>query len=345
MPEIREAIEAAFEEIEGEEKGAETAKVDLPEPKVEPELEETPEKVEKEAVKPAPTLPKPEKTVAAPTAEQVRGPSSWKPAMREKFGALPAEIQAEIQRREAEISNGMREASESRRFHREAMEVISPYMAAIQSEGGTPITAIKSLLGTAYLLRNGQPHQKATMLADIIVQYGIPVEILDQALTAKIEGRQMPNDPMMSALQRELAPVRQFMQQIQHHSQATSSQAERVVAQTVDQFAQNPKNEFWEDVKETVADFLEVAATRGQQMTLQQAYDKAIMLHPEISEVVSQRKLATTANKRHTIANKAKAAGASIGTDSSPSPAQPVGKSKDIRGAVEAAFDKHMNDD
>jgi hypothetical protein len=349
MPSIRESIEAALEEV-GEDDQAEGAVVAPTEKVAKPpvEIKETP--TEETPAKPPvekserPARPTERQPVEIP-AQNVKAPISWRPAVREKFGSLPAEVQAEVMRREHEINNGMREASEARKFHREAMDAVSPYLAAIQAEGGTPITAMKSLLGTAYMLRTGQPQQKAQMVADMILQFNIPIETLDQAITARIQGRQMPNDPMMSALQRELAPVRQFMSQIQNGVQQSSQRTEQEITQTVEQFASNPQNEFWEDVKDTVADFLEVAATRGQQMTLQQAYDKAIMLHPEISEVVSQRKLTKTASKRHSAAVKAAKAGASIGTDSSPAPTPPSGRGKSVRSAVEAAYDKHMSDE
>ena len=43
-----------------------------------------------------------------------------------------------------------------------------------------------------------------------------------------------------------------------------------------------------ETIVQDYADLMDMAASRGQNMTLQQAYDKSIQLHPEITQVISE---------------------------------------------------------
>ena len=55
--------------------------------------------------------------------------------------------------------------------------------------------------------------------------------------------------------------------------------------------------EFAADVRLDMADLMDLAAARNQPMTLQEAYDKACMIQPQVSNVVTQRQRAEAAKK------------------------------------------------
>lgn len=62
-----------------------------------------------DAAPPSPAQP-------SPAAADLRAPSSWKPAAREKWAALPPEIQQEVVRVDREIRQTMQETAAVRRF-------------------------------------------------------------------------------------------------------------------------------------------------------------------------------------------------------------------------------------
>ena len=238
----------------------------------------------------------------APTEEATqlaksRAPSSWRPALREKWTALPAEVQAEVLKREREIGQGFNEIGEIKKFRDSFLQTINPYQNIFQAEGGQPMQTITNLLQTAGVLYNGAPMQKAQTVAQMIKSFGIDVRMLDELLSGQPPtqgqgqgtGGGMNGGPDISrlvqnAVQSALAPV------LRGQQEAAQREEEDAVS-AIDQFAQDPKNEFFEDVKDEMADLLEMAAKRGQKMDLSTAYNRAILAHSDIADIVSQRKL------------------------------------------------------
>ena len=58
---------------------------------------------------------------------------------------------------------------------------------------------------------------------------------------------------------------------------------------TIQQFANDPANEFYSDVSAQMADLLDMAGNRGQNMSLEDAYKMACNAHPQISEIMKRR--------------------------------------------------------
>ena len=127
-----------------------------------------------------------------PKTEQpaLRPPNSWKPSIREKWGTLPREVQQEVIRREREASSALTQSDEARKGWNEFKETLAPYQAHIAADGAKPMEAVKSLFDTAMALRVGTPQRKAQLVASMIQNYGIPVEMLAQALDGQAPQQQ-----------------------------------------------------------------------------------------------------------------------------------------------------------
>lgn len=264
-------------------------------------------------------------------------PVSWKPAVREHWAKLPLEVRAEVARREAEIQRGLATAAEARNFREEFNEVVRPFEGIIRSQNSTPIAAVRNLMTTAAALTMGSPIQKANVIAEILQNYGVDIQVLDQVLS----GKAPKNDPGSNAadiearvrnlVAQELAPVRNMVSA--RHQEQTRIADEQVV-----DFA--TKNEFADDLADDMADLLESAAKRGRKMTMQQAYDAAARSHPEIGplyEKVLAARAAQTTNGRAEAARRAASSVRPGGPSSGGEPAKPT----DLRGAISAAFDQH----
>lgn len=76
-------------------------------------------------------------------------------------------------------------------------------------------------------------------------------------------------------------------------TQQAQQQAQQRVTETanneVDAFSKDAKNEFYRDVREDMADLLDLAAKRGYEMTLKDAYDRACAARPDIAGVIAAR--------------------------------------------------------
>lgn len=262
--------------------------------------------------------------VAAP-AQPVRAPGSWTPEARETFAALPPVAQREIMRREREISDTMQRTVEARRFHEEVTRTLAPYDAMIRAEGSNPTQAISSLMQTAAALRTGSPAYKAQLVAKMIADFAIPIDVLDQAILATqrpgstgAPGPGAPPPELQQMLAQQLAPIQQFMQQFQQNQQQTQQQQLQQATQSLEEFANDPANEFVYDVGQDMADLLELAAKRGQVLTLQDAYRRATLAHPSISQILENRRATQGATQQTAAARRAKNAAASVSSVSAP---------------------------
>ncbi len=278
-------------------------------------------------------------------AAGLRPPYGWKPAIREEYwNELPEAVQREVLRREVDIAKGMEIAAEARRFKEEFERHVEPYKAEIASRGVTAMDAFDNYLSTAYKLRHAPPQEKAALVGGLIHQYGIDIGMLDQVLTQQIETGGVPGgapqgDPNINAaVQQAMAPFNQFMQQYQNQQLQSAEQTQHEVQEEVRVFRENPTNEFYEDVREDMANLLEAASMRNQVMTLQEAYDRAILLRPDIAEIVAQRKLQTQAQARDKAAKAAQAKAVGV-VGTSPDTVGRSAQPQSLRGAIEAAID------
>lgn len=231
-----------------------------------------------------------------------KAPVSWSPAEREHWDSISPEAKAAVLRREAEITRGLNESAAARRFGGEFYNIIKPFEHLIRSSGVTPLQAVDNLVKTAGVLQTGTDIQKAQTVANICAAYNINLQMLDQVLSGQqpkpgANGGQ-PNVDLNRVLEERLRPVNEFIREVRGGRAAADQALMEETSHEAEEFAANPANEFFEDLRGDIADLLDLAANRGRTMTLQQAYDLAASQHPEISQVVNQRKEAAAVAER-----------------------------------------------
>jgi flagellar biosynthesis/type III secretory pathway chaperone len=257
----------------------------------------------------------------------VRAPESWKPVAREHWAKLPAEVQQEVARREKEITQTLQQTAQQRKLAEHFTESVRPFEAMIRAENRDPVTAASELFATAAMLRMGSPVQKAQLVANMVKNFGIPIDALDAALV----GEQIPDEDSKLArlIDQRLQPVNQFINEVQTLKQRRTETVSTEVQTEIEAFANDPANEFFADLRDTMADLMEVASKNGRRLTLRDAYDRAVLLTPDVKAVVDSRKAATVAKKKE----------ASASLPQTPPPQGGTGKeAATLRADIENAF-------
>jgi len=278
---------------------------------------------------------------SGPKQQQDRAPASWRPEVREHWGKLPPDVRAEVARREQEVQRTLQETSEARKVAEAYSRAFAPYEAYIRAENATPIQAIDNLMATAVKLRTGTGPELAQLVAGMVKQFGVGrfgqsfIEQLDAALAGQVPQVDQQQMQLQQAVQQQLAPVQQFMSQFQ---QAQAMQQQQLASQAstqVESFLE--RAEFGQDVREEMADLMEVAQRRGRELSLQDAYRQACLANPRVRSVLQQRAKANQAQQGNSAAQRARAAAVSV--SGAPALAAPAGGQPDsVRSAIEQAI-------
>lgn len=273
--------------------------------------------------------------------EAVPPPVGWKAGVREHWKDLPKDVKEYIHQREREFHQGIQRSSEMAQYAQRLNQAIEPMRPFFRANGLDDERGLQSVMQTAGMLMGGSGPQKVQAVTNLIQQYGIDLQMLDQSLAqvygAAPSGEQGQQDPTANPqfkqmLEQELAPFRQFMGQLSQATQRRQQQDSQRYLGEVQQFAQSPENEFYYDVRADMADLLDLAANRGVNMTMQEAYERACYANPEIRQVLEQRKQREAASER--AVQNSSVAGSPEGLDDMPDP-------DDLHGTIAHAWNQH----
>lgn len=278
---------------------------------------------------------------SGPKSQGERAPASWRPETREHWASLPEAVRSEVARREAEVTKTLQETAEVRKHAEAFARTIAPYEAYIRAENSNPIQAIDHMMATAVKLRTSTGPELANMLAGLVQQFGTGrfgpnfVEMLDGALAGNTPQIDHTQQQIQNVLQQQLAPVQQFMSQFQQAQVMQQQQLADRASQEVMSFLK--QTEFGNDVKQEMADLMEVAQRRGQDLSLQDAYRQACMMNTAVRSALQNRANAKSAQTQADIAQRARSAAVSVSSSGAPMGAPKV-QSDNVRDAIEAAI-------
>ena len=249
-----------------------------------------------------------------------QAPSSWKKDISEKWSELPPEVRAEIHRRESDYHKGIEQYKQAAEQAEYLQQAIAPYMQNIQASGVPPAQALQHLLGVEHTLRNGTAEQKTKLIAEIARDYGVNLEDITPA---------PPLDPQVQQLIQQNRHLQQFQQTVQQQQQSA-------VKSEIERFRDNPENVHFEEVREDMAVLLET----GRAANLQDAYDMAVWMRPEIRQtlVQTQRAEAEKRAAEQQRKQRAKTAAGSV-KGSANSKATSVSSNASLRDTLTAALD------
>lgn len=229
--------------------------------------------------------------------EHARAPHGWSVAAKAAYGELPETVKEAIAKREEEVSQGFARYGGLKQY------------AEIAERNGTTLA---QAVNDYAKIEDGLRRDFVSGIDAINARFGInPVQFI-QAYAARHgvdftgqqtaqAGYQPPHVDPDAIIQRATAALEEKF-------------AVRESQSAIEQFKNDPQNQYFENVREDMAVLLQ----SGKAKNLQEAYDRACWMHPEIRAILlkSQNTNATPANVA--AVQKAKAASKAVGGAPSP---------------------------
>jgi hypothetical protein len=308
---------------------------------------EAPSQAGKEPAAKAPAEEPAKKEITpAPEPEEVKfsvekPPQSWRAAQKAQWTALPLDVRTEVMRREKEITRTLGETANARSFANQFAAAVQPFQARIQAAGINPLQAVNELLRADWTLSTAPPTQRAQFMAKLIKDYGVDVRELDAALAGK-PGADPVSATVEQLVNQRLAPMQQWIAQQEQLRIQGEQQQNGQISQTIEQMAEDPKYPHFEDLREEMADIIDLSAKRGVYLSLDSAYSRAVAMNPEVSKQVATQQATeaakTAAAQKNAAAQKALGASVSVGGAPGGLPSGAPG-ADDRRATIAAAFD------
>ena len=219
-----------------------------------------------------------------------RPPASWKKDYHEAWATADDRLKEYAYQREEQMKAGIEPLKAKAQFADEINEVVQPYMQTIQGLGIDAPKAVKALLEADHALRYSTPEQKLQLFGRLAQQYGVN---LGQMANLP---QQVAVDPTVYALQNELNSVRG---EVNNWKQQQEQAQNSALLGEINQFSQ--KAEHFEEARPVMIQLLQ----SGVATDLQDAYDKAVRLDPNLFETIQQSKQAEVDAQKRAAANKA----------------------------------------
>lgn len=226
---------------------------------------------------------KPAEQNADPAAESPsRAPGGWSVASKAEWDKLPEAVRADIAKREHEVNEGFKQYS--------GLKDVIPYQQHYAQQGSSVKQAldsytaldsafVKNPVGTVAFMAEQRGVNPVHMAYAILQQAGI--QIPDQQGQPQAHQQQVFKDPRVDQILRA--------QEEERRNRELAEQQQ--VSQTIEQFAADPKNTFFENVKVTMGHLINT----GEASDLADAYEKACLLNPEIRPLLIKQQAAAQA--------------------------------------------------
>lgn len=288
-----------------------------------------------------------------PASKPIGGPPpGWSAESKAKFAELPPSIQADVLKREKEVSDGFRQVSERIRPLMAVEEIIAPRREFFAQHGFQNDAQVINHLMSYSDAMDRDPTGTIKVLADA---YRVDLGKLFGANPAQAGQEEGEIPPAVAELRQRNAILEQRLQSIegsltvqQRRSEAERAHQERLQSESivseVSTFSADKPH--FQKVRPLMGALLQSGAAKG----LEDAYQMAVFADPETRVAVQAeedaKRRAGEEMKKRQAAEKAKAAAVSIrqGAAPSPAPATITGTGNayrdDVKADVLAAFKK-----
>jgi hypothetical protein len=239
---------------------------------------------------------------AAPAAPDpwAKAPDSWKKELRENWGKMDPAYQRYVHEREQQMKAGVEPLLPKAELADKITQAAEPYMNTIRGLGLELPQAVAGLMKVDHDLRTLPYDQKLAVLNHVALGYGID-------LSGQMQNARQAYDPGVQAMQNELLAIKG---QFSSFTQQQEAAQNRAAQDEIQRFAKTA--EHFDEAKPVMVQLLQSGMADG----IEDAYDKAIRLSPDLFDKIQSAKQATAdAEKRKTAdeaAKRAKAAAVSV---------------------------------
>lgn len=260
-----------------------------------------------------------------------RPPASWKKDYHEVWQTADDKLKQYAWQRESEMKAGVEPLLTKAQFADQMQEVLNPYMNTIQGLGIDAPKAVKALMEADHALRYSNPQEKRQYFARLAQSYGVNLNDMGNDLP-----QQVHVDPTIYALQNELNNVRG---EVMGWKQQQEQQQNQALLGEINNFSQ--KAEHFEEARPAMIQLLQ----SGMASNLDDAYEKAIRLNPELFDAVQNGRQAEVEAAKRSAANTAakRARAAAVSVKGSTPGAVTNTKAQDRRSLLAEQFD-NMSD-
>lgn len=286
-------------------------------------------------------------------------PTSWGVKAKASWANLPAEVRAEIGKREGEVQQGLRALQD--------YKGLEGYSQTLKGMGGSVKQAMDHYVAVDRLLNQdlagglaivAESYNKdrgaiGRMFADLAARYGGTV-------TPQPGQQQVDeSDPLAAALKPFLQPlltqINDLKSQHSQRGEADRNAQVQSLATEIQRFAADPNNVYFENVQPAIAQLFAsgmVPNSGNPAKDLKAAYDMAIRLNPEIQEALIEKRtaerLAAERQKEQEKVAKARQASRSVGGSRTPGltykqDAPKANGHDDVEADVRAAYAAHAS--
>lgn len=207
-------------------------------------------------------------------------PASWSAAAKAKFATLDPEVQQEVLKRERDVEQGFAQRqTQAERLNR-LDAILAPRSERFRLAGLNEVQAIEALFAAQDLLERN-PVEALLYLGR---QSGVDWRAVFQRLSGAPQTAPQGGpaySPDVANLQRQVQALTQTFQQREQQQQEAERQGH---LSEINSFAADPKNLYFENVREAMAGFLR----SGQAATLPEAYEMACWANPQVRPLMQQ---------------------------------------------------------
>ena len=257
-------------------------------------------------------------------------PSSYGAGIDEEWKATPEKIRALIHKRENDFHNGIKSYKEAAGFGQQVAKVMLPYQNTMRQYGVHPVAVVGDIMKALNTMATGAPEAKLQTFLQLAKDYDIDIGKL-HSLPQQGHATVAP----------EIAPVLQRVQQLESHIQTQEQEREQQELSAreaiVQKFLTDPKNEHAQAVlPEMVALF-----DSGRVTSLQEAYEKAIWMVPEVrAKLIAKQDEERRKREAEQAAAAKKAAAANVNRRGTPPASAKPGTMEDTARAI---YRRHMS--
>lgn len=253
------------------------------------------------AEKPDTALPVTDKAAVQPTdgkvtdpitgrvSEPMKPPAGWTPALREKWGSIDPTVQKFIRDNEVHVSKKLQEVADERKLASEFKDIAAPYEAMLRGFNTTAAAHAKDLFNLSHTLNTGSPQTRAQVLANMIHHFQPDPAALSHYVSNGSRGTQAPPT---------IAPPPKVEELVQQALDARDAKTqEATIASDIEKFAADPKNTYYEDVRDMMGKLIQAGVVDAPTMPelFKKAYDLACSQHPEIAPILARQSQAPAA--------------------------------------------------